>query len=165
MPGFLALSKLQAMREKFMPDGNLQIRVCVSKFVKARDVAALRRCTVADVLSAKVRCCLIHLLHSHRASFIPAKPQDKSMHLEAPDMLSSDAFDAAFYMPRITRLRNAGRVSVPVSEGRCTKMHDSTNLYGVFPAWNDTCGQCPHGRTGRASRSALQRSMNSDNFC
>lgn len=50
VPTFLELSKLQAMRDEFMPDGDLKIQVKIKKCVKARDAAVLRKCSVADVL-------------------------------------------------------------------------------------------------------------------
>eukprot|EP00892_Ulva_mutabilis_P000999 jgi/Ulvmu1/108/UM001_0112.1 len=50
MPAFLDLSRLRTMQQSFTPDGDLHIRVRIQKLVKARDVAALRGCTVAEVL-------------------------------------------------------------------------------------------------------------------
>lgn len=47
---FLELGKLREMRDKFMPDGDLQVNVRIRKFVKAKDAAELRKCSVAEVL-------------------------------------------------------------------------------------------------------------------
>lgn len=47
---FLELGKLREMREKFMPDGDLQVKVRIKKVVKAKDAAVLRKCSLAEVL-------------------------------------------------------------------------------------------------------------------